>query len=358
MNRLHEETNQKVCVMFPKQELSLDVLKATGRAVTTKQALQDLSLRCHAAIVQTILEADPILNIEGTEYYIDISRGGATIAIAPHTPAIRTFQQRRVISMPLRIASVEDSSSTYINLFDLIDGQVQIGETEDDSLINTLLEIIECYRDAFERVNFGDAAARVRRGAARHARVNAEIDDALANANINEEDTYWIIGWLAKNITSIKAEIPNTPAARRSLETEYPILQEVPDTDISAYYGVNRGSSKNRWDKSTQITISKKTEMPPSVREFLETISLHRSTVDDNGLSSNVAAIKLREFGFTLGPNDPNRIKDFCYNILKDRPTEWENFLAGFNGIRKQDTPAFNPEVEAEVNPLNQEFPD
>lgn len=361
MIKLYEETNRQVITMFPKADLELAALKTFSKEALDKNALKELGLRCQAAIVHALFDADPIIGFNNSDYYIDMPDGGAVIANAPHAPAIRTFQKNRVIQMPLPISQVGDlgGNKEFINLFDIIDGVVPVIETQDDKLLNTLAEIIECYREAFERINFGDEAAGVRRQANRRERVNNEIDAALADANINEEDSYWIIGWLAKNITSIKAEIPNTPAARRNLEIEYPILKDVSDTDIGSYYGVNRGSSKNRWDKSTQITISRKVELPESVKEYLETISLHRSTVDANGISSNVAALKLRDFGFTLGPNNPDRIKDFCYNMLKDRPADWGNFMAGFNGIRKQEQPAadFNPELEADVNPLSQDFP-
>jgi hypothetical protein len=361
MKKLHEETNQRVSAMFARQELELEALRTSSREVADRSALVDLGNRCHAAIVQAVFNADPIINFEGTEYNIDIFKGGAKIAAVPHAPAIRTFQKRRVISMPLHVSVVDGSSSSFIDLFDILDGRAQIVESADANLINTIEEIILCYREAFERVNFGDEAVGVRRGAAHRARVNADIDVALNNANISEDDSYWIIGWLAKNITSIKAEIPNTPAARRNLEIEYPILRDIPDEDITSYYGVNRGSARNRWDKSTLITISKKTPLPGSVKEFLETISLHRSAVEDNGLSSNVAALRLREYGFTLGPNDPERLKALWSDRLQDSPRDWENFMAGFTGTRHKEEPAapvFNPEVEADVNPLNQEFPE
>jgi hypothetical protein len=100
--------------------------------------------------------------------------------------------------------------------------------------------------------------------------------------------------------------------------------------------------------------------MPDSVKDYLETISLHRSTVDEHGISSNVAAIRLRDLGFTLGPNDPERVKEYCLELLKDQPAQLANFEAGFAGVRqqKQEAPAVNPEVEADANPLNQDFPE
>ena len=361
MIKLHEETNRQVITMFKEADLDLATLKAQSKEAADRAALRELGLKCQAGIVHALFDADPIISFNNNDYYIDMPDGGAVIANAPHAPAIRTFQRNRVIQMPLPISQVGDlgGHKEFISLFDLIDGVVTVVETQDDELLNKLAEIVECYREAFERINFGAEAAGIRRANARRDRVNAEVDNALADANINEEDTYWIIGWLASNITSIKAEIPNTVAARRNLEIDYPILQDVSDTDLSSYYGVNRGNAKNRWDKSTQITISKKTAMPESVKEFLETISLHRSTVDDNGLSSNVAALKLRDFGFTLGPNNPDRIKDFWHDRLRDQPEAWNNFMAGFSGIRKQEHPNnFNAEAEAEVNPLNQEFPE
>jgi hypothetical protein len=441
MKNLREETNSRILNMFSREELTLDVLKSLSKEVKDTSTLKDLSNRCHAAIIQILWEADPVINLEGTEYVINISRGGAAIPTKPRTATAKTFDPRRDLSMTLYLDPLDPTSEAankFIYIVDLLENRVQVVESGDDNMLRTIADIVECYHYAFERLHFGEEVATKRKTARANALARKQEEEELKQALENGDtetinriaeaqhnrqgaaeetgkenakrlgraatkqvkdivqpsvtDTLsFVYGWLAGNVEYLYAKLPGwNKFAEGDFLRYYPGVRKV-DASGKPGYWINDPIKKTtggfKYQLYSEYHVHFKhgviQKAPECVKAFLNCFISNKtgtaSILQGDTASKAIARYLISDLGFWF---DRTENTD-AYRTCKAMANNKEDFELGYNWVESQKAanaaerrtarkaakatvaePAsveasdFNPEVEAEVNPLNQEFPD
>jgi hypothetical protein len=135
--------------------------------------------------MKILWEADPVINSEGIEYVINISRGGAVIQTEPRTATAKTFDPRRDLSMTIYLEPLDPTSEAatkFIYIADLLEKKVQVIESGDDNMLKAIADIIECYHYAFERLHFGEEVATKRETARANVLARKQEEKELRQA--------------------------------------------------------------------------------------------------------------------------------------------------------------------------------
>lgn len=436
MHKLHEETNQRISTMFSANDIELATLKALSKEATDVAALTDLGNKCHAALVQLLWQVDPVINLNGIDYMINISRGGGAFQNQPRTNTAKTFNPYRDISITLYLEPVDfttDGSGKFMSLVDILEGTVRITEPADNTLLNDITAIIECYHYAFDRVHFGadvatkretDRAKAIARrqeeeelkqaldigdfetanriAEAQHARQEeAEVtavnkakslgSEAIKQAKeIRQPEVTdipsFVYGWLASNVEYLYAKLPGwNKFAEGDFLRHYPGVTKV-DTVGKPGYWVNdpikKTSGGYKYQLYSEYHVHFKhgvaQKAPECVKAFLDCFTSRKtgtaSIFKGDTASKALARYLIADLGFWFDRTENTE----AYRTCKLMANNKEDFELGYSWVENQrkldaekrrtarrvtkstpaETDTFDPEVEAEVNPLGLDFPD
>ena len=228
----------------------------------------------------------------------------------------------------------------------------------------TLARIAAARAERFE----ADMNARAAEATQAAEQAANNVQNMNANGLPDGTDTMsFIYGWLAANVDYLYAKLPGWDRhAESSFTKRYP---GAPRTEKAGEPGYSvtdkdkRTSGGYKWQLANEYHVHFRRgavqKAPECVRTYLGSIRSKKtgeaSQIKGNISSNALAQHLIVNLDFYFDRTENTNAYNTCRNYANDK----ESFELGYNwDARDQRTDVFNPEVEADVNPLNQDFPE
>jgi hypothetical protein len=304
--------------------------------------LKEYARICHAAFLKVLRDSDVMIKYDEREPEpIDITKGGGQVnstkakSLFDFTINARYMADDIVAGKTLRYSGSGSGHGTKPKARpkNLIGIPVKLLNRDGTPAVNVLKDlttIYNFYKAAYENVVEPEKIAD------KLAKAGEEFEKTLEQANKEEDagkrnldldDYFYTLGWLAKNVTRIHALIPERGTFLNTF------LRYNPEADPENGYTIHKdgrtsGGYPNQFTYMFLVHFKRNAlDNPPSeVKSYLANFG---STVK-NPMSCNKLALALvNRYGFKFGLTDTNEVVEMCLSLVQNAKQE-ESFKIGY----------------------------